>query len=235
MKVYHFVYKTTNKINEKYYIGVHSAHTLDDSYLGSGLLLNKAIKKYGKDNFTREILSVFDTKAQAYSFEKDIVCQEFLNKENTYNLALGGRGGTLSLEVWNKGLQLSESHKNKLRKAKLGKKLPPRTDEVKQKISKSQLGKPRYHKTTKGRKMTEEQYLNHCRIFNSKPIQVFTCVKIRNKKKGQSALYQADQLIGIWETQSKCSLDLKVSQGNIGACLRGYKAQSNGYIFKYKD
>jgi hypothetical protein len=45
--MYKLVYKTVNNISNKIYVGVHSTEDLDDGYLGSGLLLNRAIKKNG--------------------------------------------------------------------------------------------------------------------------------------------------------------------------------------------
>lgn len=54
--MYHIVYLTTNLVNNKIYIGVHSTYDLNDDYLGSGFALKKAINKYGKEKFKREIL-----------------------------------------------------------------------------------------------------------------------------------------------------------------------------------
>lgn len=51
MTIYHFVYKTTNTINKKYYYGVHTTSDIDDGYMGSGVLLRRSIKKYGKESF----------------------------------------------------------------------------------------------------------------------------------------------------------------------------------------
>ena len=48
-KNYHFIYKTTNKINNHFYIGMHSTNNIDDGYLGSGKRLYKEIKKHGKE------------------------------------------------------------------------------------------------------------------------------------------------------------------------------------------
>jgi len=50
----HYIYKTTNLITKKFYIGKHSSQNIEiDTYLGSGILLERAIKKYGKHNFKK--------------------------------------------------------------------------------------------------------------------------------------------------------------------------------------
>jgi hypothetical protein len=46
-KKFHFIYKTTNLLNNKFYIGMHSTSNLKDGYLGSGTHLRYAIRKYG--------------------------------------------------------------------------------------------------------------------------------------------------------------------------------------------
>lgn len=84
----HIVYKTTNNINGMIYIGVNS--TGDKGYLGSGLNIGIAIKKYGKSNFIREILFSYDTRAEALQKEAELVNTEFINREDTYNIMLGG-------------------------------------------------------------------------------------------------------------------------------------------------
>ena len=89
----YFVYQTTNIINNNIYVGVHSTSNIDDGYLGSGNRLNYAIKKYGKENFTREILKTFDCLEEAYIFEAFLVDEEFVKRKDTYNIKLGGLGG----------------------------------------------------------------------------------------------------------------------------------------------
>lgn len=90
-KKYNFVYKTTNLINGKIYIGVHSTNNLDDGYVGSGYKLQEAVIKYKKQNFEREILEFFDNASDAYKLEKKLVTDEFVKSKNTYNIALGGK------------------------------------------------------------------------------------------------------------------------------------------------
>ena len=84
------VYLTTNTINGKIYVGFHNTSKLNDSYIGSGTLLKRAIKKYGKTIFTKEILATFDTKEEAEAFERLIVDDDFVAREDTYNLVVGG-------------------------------------------------------------------------------------------------------------------------------------------------
>ena len=70
---YYSIYKTTNLINNMYYIGFHITSNLNDDYLGSGSYLNRAINKYGKENFKKEILFIFDNFKEMVDKEKEII------------------------------------------------------------------------------------------------------------------------------------------------------------------
>lgn len=84
------IYKTTNIINGKIYVGKDSRNL--ECYLGSGELLKKSIKKYGKENFTKEILEICENL-----IELDVREKFWINKldsiNNGYNLTEGGTGG----------------------------------------------------------------------------------------------------------------------------------------------
>lgn len=96
---YYTIYKTTNLINNKIYIGLHATNDLKDEYLGSGVFLKQAIKKYGKENFKKEILYIFDNKSDMIKKEKEIVDESFILRKDTYNMSKGGYGlSTLSIE-----------------------------------------------------------------------------------------------------------------------------------------
>ena len=87
---YHFVYQTKNLVNGKTYIGRHSTNNLDDGYLGSGTLLKRAIKKYGKENFQCIHMCYFDTYQEAVEEEKFLVTKEYCAKDDNYNIVEGG-------------------------------------------------------------------------------------------------------------------------------------------------
>ena len=105
LKKYSIVYLTINTKNNKIYIGIHD--TLNPlkfcGYLGCGVNRNypstikhpntpfmHAVKKYGFDSFIRVTLKVFDNREDAKKLESYLVDQYFIDRDDTYNIALGG-------------------------------------------------------------------------------------------------------------------------------------------------
>lgn len=112
----YIVYKTTNKINNKIYIGVHRTNVdIDDGYIGCGLYnspnsikqfkkykFHNAVKKYGVANFIRETLFEYDDteagKIAAYKKEGELVNRDFLKRDDVYNMVLGGKVPSSAIE-----------------------------------------------------------------------------------------------------------------------------------------
>lgn len=165
--MYHIVYLTTNIVNQKIYVGVHSTYNLDDGYLGSGKTFLKAISKYGVENFKQQILFYCLTDKDAYEIERQIVNDCFIINPNNYNIVLGGKCGNLNktydelygleksnlikqkISNGNKGKICSTATKLKLSIKHKGKKLSlahrqklqrPFTEEHKQKLRESRKG-----------------------------------------------------------------------------------------------
>ena len=80
--MFHIIYKITNLVNNKIYIGAHSTECIDDSYMGSGHALNRAKRKYGIENFKKDILFVYATAEEMYMKESEIVTESFCALKN---------------------------------------------------------------------------------------------------------------------------------------------------------
>lgn len=106
----YIIYKTTNLINSHFYIGKHQCESLNDGYIGSGKRLLQAIKKYGRKNFVREVLFIFDNESEMNLKEKELVTEDLVNDPSCYNMTLGGEGGPIFL-----GRHHSEETKQLLR------------------------------------------------------------------------------------------------------------------------
>ena len=135
------IYKTTCLINNKIYVG--QSKNNNKAYLGSGRIFLKAIKKYGKENFIKEIL----IEGNITQDELDLYEIKYIKEYNStdisigYNIKKGGNGNSEKtnrlISKSNKNRNLSEETKNKIAIAKLGKKA---STETKIKLSAAKLG-----------------------------------------------------------------------------------------------
>jgi group I intron endonuclease len=135
----YYIYKITNLCNGKIYIGIHKTKFLDDGYMGSGKLLKAAIKKYGRENFKKEILESFDNEESMILKEQELVTTEFVLNENNYNIMPGGKFGSLernNLSFKNKKHSLETIEK--IRNSVIGKK---HTDATRKKLSENNFSK----------------------------------------------------------------------------------------------
>jgi hypothetical protein len=133
--MYYTVYKITNLINNKYYIGKHQTTNLNDGYMGSGKLIKQAILKNGIENFKKEILFIFDNEIDMNFKEAELV----VISEDTYNLCAGGHGGFSYIN--NSGIDKfrGKTHTEETKKKILeSRKDYTHSDETKLKMSKDQ-------------------------------------------------------------------------------------------------
>ena len=125
----YIIYRTTNILNGKIYIGKHQTKDINDGYLGSGIALEKAIKKYGKESFKKEVLFIFNTEDEMNEKEKELVTESFIASNSNYNMGVGGEGGShfkgkkhseetrKKLSDMAKGRTISESAREKISEA----------------------------------------------------------------------------------------------------------------------
>lgn len=167
-KKFNFVYITTNLINEKQYIGDHSAYDLNCAYtkryIGSGTGIKNAVKKYGKENFKRDILEFFLTKQEAYNAQELYIKKFNTLYPNGYNnnqkggygvTGLSSKEKSIKLSKIHKGKTISEKHKNAIREFM---KTFKHTEETKQKMRKpkSEAHKKKISEVKKGIICSEE-------------------------------------------------------------------------------
>jgi len=114
-------------LNNKIYIGKHQTEDPNDRYFGSGRVILEAIKKYGKENFVKTVLHVYDNENEMNLKEVEIITKEFINRPDTYNIGVGGEGGPHF-----KGKKHSEETVNHLKKLRAN--YPPITEETRKKL-----------------------------------------------------------------------------------------------------
>lgn len=216
----YIVYKTTNLINNKIYIGVHKCDPLkpDDLYRGSGPGIQAAISKYGITNFSRTTIKSFDSQREAYLLESAIVDQDFINRSDTYNMTLGGLGGwdyVNSLNLVNP-MHNPDIVKKVTESTKLTKSLNPEKYRLVSKnnwavASKSKLGKTHSQYTKLKQSLgIKEYYSTHTSKLKGVP-------KTDIHKQKQIASWTKDRRIAQSELmKQKIKLDPTIVQTRIG-------------------
>ena len=162
------IYRVTNLLNGKIYIGKHQTTDPNDSYYGSGVALKKSIAKHGKDNFKKEVLFVFTTEEEMNAKETELITEEFVSRSDTYNMGVGGEGGAHF-----KGKSHSAETVARIKESL-------NTDENKQKLSEAG------HKAgslSKGRKLSATARRNMSEGAKNRKVNANLGIKVRDETK----------------------------------------------------
>jgi hypothetical protein len=159
-KKYHFIYKTTCIINNRFYIGIHSTNDLNDGYIGSGKLLRYSIKKYKKENHIFEILEFKENRSLLEDTENKMI-ESCINDPMCMNLTNGGTGfkGNHTEESKKK---ISEGLKNKTYEEIYGK------DKANEQRQKRANGQRKYYSS-----LTEILKIERCKKISIKVKKFF--------------------------------------------------------------
>ncbi len=232
------IYKTTNLINGKIYIGQFNG--IDKYYIGGGKYFKRAVKKYGRKNFKFEILTQGDFNIQLTDSLEIHYIQLYnaTNKKIGYNIAPGGGGKT--------GFFLTQEHKDKISKAHKGKIKGPLSEEHKLKLSKANKGRS----YGVGRKNSQE-FKDKCRLRKlGTKLSTKTKLKMSLASLGKPKLNTANMnktkrkpilqydlnmnFIKEWTHLEKACKELKISIGNTSSCCNNKRPTSGGFKWKFK-
>ena len=220
-KKYMFVYRTTNLINGKIYIGQHSTNNLTDGYKGSGLLISKALKKYGKTNFQFEIIEFSNSRVYLDQLEKNLIKEhEALNNSIGYNLHQGGLGGS--------------SYK-KINQYKLDGSYVRTWDAIIIASEELNLSYKTIQNCVKGIKPScggfmWKDYSNNSDCKNILPFN--------DKSKKSVSQYSIDgKFIKMWNSLSEAAFALNLNKSSIGNCCRMEPSthQIGGFVWRFSD
>lgn len=237
---YGFVYLTTNLVNGKQYLGKKKFNSDWKDYLGSGVLLSKAIAKYGETNFKKTILHIAYSREELNVLEKEYI--EYHNacdSKDYYNIASGGDGGNTLAGKSEKEMRLfkercSENNKGENNywhgKGELlkGEKNPfygrKHSEETKLRLKKINLGKhpseesrQKMSKSGRGRKHSQESKLKMSK--NTKTKIKIICVTTGD----------------VYESACEASRKTGISRSNISACCRNKLKSAGGMVWEYLD
>ena len=214
--MYPYIYLVKNSKNKVVYIGQQIGTKSIESYKGSGLLLNRAYKKYGETYFKREIIEYCDID-ELNDKEKSYIKQYNTKFPHGYNLTDGGDG--------NKGLKFTKEQKQKVSQSKQGQKYPKEHGE---KISKSKLGIKRDQKVID-------------KIINTKAskhdIKPNLTLKGNFKSNSQKKIIQLNlnnQILNEFDSAQQAGRCLEKSGNQIADCASGSQKTAYGYKWSYK-
>jgi hypothetical protein len=194
---YYTIYKITNQLNGKFYIGKHQTKDLNDGYMGSGKALREDMKLLGVENFYKEIVEIYDSEEKMNLAESILVV---IDSEVSYNKCPGGKGG------------FGYINENNLNRTYQGKK-----DNNIKNLVKGQAALRAYYDSGKHKEVMEpvlkrlrERYPNG--TFKGKTHSESTKEKMRISAKGKQTGINNSQYGSVWITNGANNRKIKVTE-----------------------
>jgi group I intron endonuclease len=219
------IYKTVCVVNGKIYIGKTSKS--DPNYLGSGLLLKRAIKKYGKENFKKEILEECKTIEELNEREKHWIKElRSTDHEVGYNIAFGGNGGDVFSNHPNK--EMIRSKQSEIKKGKV------QTEEAKRKMSESKMGEknPMKHMTGERNHMFGRRGEKNP-LFRKRRSSEVIKRAAKGHEKSLLQFSKEGKLLREWQSATQVRRETGLSDKHIGSVCKGNRSYAGGFIWKY--
>lgn len=213
------VYRHTNKLNGKKYVGITKRKpeyrwNNGEGYRGCTHFYN-AIQKYGWEEFSHEILFTGLTKEEAEKKEKELIAKWDLTNDTVgYNCASGG----------NLGKTMSDETKLKIRNALLGRKIT-HSQETRVKISNS----------LKGQKLSDSTKLKMSNARKGRPIKEETKTILRKTSPKNKRVFQYDvygKFIGDYYSMKEASRVTGINYNGISQCCLNKQKSAGGFIWK---
>lgn len=224
---YGYIYISTNLVNGRRYLGLSTFKKGWEKYLGSGKAFKKALKKYGKENFSKAIIHICYSEDELNTAEYELsVFFDVVESPDWYNMVLGGgsvRGYHFTIEQRRKlseakkGFVMPDSAKNKL--SEFQKQLCSNPEERKRR---SERTKKRYEDPEERRKSSE---YNKGRFVGEK-----------SSSAKPVAQYDLDgNFIRRWACVKDVERELNIDNAQISGCCRGIKWHNSagGYQWRY--
>lgn len=235
----YIVYQTTNKINNKIYVGVHCTMNPDgfDGYIGCGVRITQpctymnpktpfqfAVKKYGVKAFIRTTLAIFDTEEEAFELESKIVNKEFLKRSDVYNLVEGGK--------------FHISHKTKVYMYDMNGNFEKEFDGIHEA---GRYVNPNYSGGGHIARAIREGYQYFGHQFSYEKLDFMKSIKPHRKMTTVAKPYEGGKvgrydekgnLLEVYNTMTDC---VKAGYSNAKKVALGQREKCKGFIFKYLD